>query len=87
MTFVKAAAAGTAMALLAAIAWVLFAVAWVAAMIAMQRSAGGSGGVGAVSVGLWPGPALSAIAGFALGFWWQVRRARRAMRASSRPTT
>lgn len=86
MIYVKAAAVGLAMAVLTAIAWVLFHVIWFVMPLASQ-SGSGSGGVGAVSVGLWPGPALSAVAGFALGSWWQVRRSRRAMRAPSRPTT
>ena len=73
MVYLKSIAVGLAAAVLAVAAWILGQVAVVVAMIASQFSAG-SGGVGAVSMGLGPWPLVFAAVAFALGFRWQWRR-------------
>ena len=82
MLFFKSALAGIATAFLVMIvSLVLFFV--VSATLATSQvgidySTSGSGGIGAVSVGLTEISALAillfSVAGFALGFWWQFTR-------------
>ena len=53
--------------------WIVIQILPLAITLASLRRSG-SGGIGAVSVGLWPGPAIAAVVGFVLGFWWHRRR-------------
>jgi hypothetical protein len=82
MTYLKSVAVGFAAAMLAVAAWILGQVAVVVAMLASQFPAG-SGGIGAVSVGLGPWPLILAAGAFVLGFRWQWRRGRRRQRAGA----
>ena len=81
MRLLKAVGGGLAGAVLGIVAFVLYEVAWVAMFLASQRNAG-SGGIGAVSIGILPAlPA--ALVGFILAFVWQMRRSRQRRTASA----
>jgi hypothetical protein len=76
LTYLKAVVVGVGIGLLAVVLWVLAQI----LPLYLESAGAGSGGIGAVAVS--SGSALLvALVGFAMGFWWTVRRARR------RPTT
>ena len=77
MTYLKSIAAGIAGALVAVLIAIAAEVAYSATTFAREVSGSGSGGFGAVSVGLSPWTLLAAIAGFGIGFTWERRRAER----------
>jgi hypothetical protein len=77
MIYVKSAVAGVVAALLAAVLWILASfVLPIVLILLRQYTSAGSGGVGAVSIGSGS-ITLAALAGFAVGFFWMLRRARR----------
>ena len=73
MIWIKSALAGLVAATLAVMAIVMATAAW---MVNVQIGAG-SGGIGAVSFGVIELVLLPAAVGFAMGFWWMLRRQRR----------
>jgi hypothetical protein len=76
MIYLKSALVGIAVAVMAAILWLLAESALTAIMVSREMArTTGSGGIGAVSV---PSYALvGACLGFAVGFMWNVRRLRK----------
>jgi hypothetical protein len=74
MTYLKSIAAGIAGAIIAVVLAVIIEVAYSATTFAWTQ-ASGSGGIGAVSMGISPWTLLAAIAGFAVAFTWERRRA------------
>lgn len=78
MKYLKAAAAGLLGAVLGIMLWVLVEVIYLALVLLPQLRGTGSGGIGAVSVGVVsPGLALAIVGGFAFGVWVYRRRAAR----------
>jgi hypothetical protein len=84
LTYLKAVVVGMGTGMLAAVLWVsgaLFLPMYVARLICSLQTNCGAGAVGA-SVG--SGSALLvALIGFAIGFWWIIRRARRRQSADA----
>ena len=76
MTYVKAVVVGLVTAVLFVVGVACLELAFVVVRIsAFNRSNAGSGGIGAVSVGILDPVSLAAlVSGFVLGFWWTVRR-------------
>ena len=75
---IKSVLVGLAVAILAMVLVPIAVLAWLHFVII----GAGSGGIGAVSVGIIDMVFLPAIVGFALGFWWTMRRERRKRRLS-----
>jgi hypothetical protein len=77
MIYVKAVVVGTVCAMFAAVLWVAanlvlpVSAAWLAARFSASGAGGAAASVGSGST------LLAALAGFAAGVWWTVRRARR----------
>ncbi len=76
MRYIKGLGAGLAGAVAGVVILVLVQTLAVAVTLAWQVRAGGSGSgsIGGVSIGLWPGAMIACVGGFAAGFWWQLRR-------------
>ena len=74
MLYLKCVLAGIAAALAV---FVLMVVALVVVPLLLAMSGTGSGGIGAVSAGLF-GPTVLALVSFAGGFYWEYRRLTRA---------
>ena len=78
MIWIKSVLVGFAVAILAIVLVPIAVFAWIHVAIIGE----GTGGIGAVSMGIIEMVFLPAIAGFALGFWWTMRRERRNRRLS-----
>jgi hypothetical protein len=76
MIYLKAAAVGIVSALVLAILWTLAATLTPLSAMLLSSLRSGSGGLGAVSVGLGS-TLVAAVVGFVLGFGWWIRRSRR----------
>jgi hypothetical protein len=74
MIWIKSVLVGLAGAILATVMVLIAVIVW---MVGVNTGAVGSGGIGFVAVGIIPIVFLPAIVGFALGFWWTMRRERR----------
>ena len=78
MIYVKATLVGVLCAVLAPIAWGALQIAFVGLADTVTSPGKGSGGVGAVAIGMSEIEGLLAMAiGFAVGFGWMIRRGRR----------
>ena len=76
MKYVRAVGAGLVGAVLGVMVWILLQTIYIALILVPQLRSAGSGGIGAVSVGIAsPGLLLSAVTGFVLAVW-RHRRAR-----------
>lgn len=78
MIWIKSVLVGLAAAILAIVVVPIAMIAWMTNV----HFGEGSGGIGAVSAGIIEMVFLPAIIGFALGFWWSIRRQRRKRRLS-----
>jgi hypothetical protein len=79
MRYLRAVVVGIAAAFLAAVMW-LFAALIIPVFLTMVISgvsASGSGGIGAVSVGVGDSTFVAAMVGFLVGFVWSIRKTSR----------